>query len=133
MQDITQVRILVGKQFGISEADARTPANLSPEERTRLLDYTFAYVAAHPGDFLPSQVAIAKQHVDSWGTNTPLLDASFDWGMLASEMGSNVVKAGEAVASVGQGVLNTFKLGSWLLPVAAVVLVGIYLWKAFKK
>ncbi|MFT3870475.1 MAG: hypothetical protein QM715_18655 [Nibricoccus sp.] len=133
MDTITKTRILVGKQFGISEADAITPANLSPEDRTRLFDYTFAYVAQHPEQYEPRQVEIAKRHVAAWGTNTPLLDTSFDWGLLAREVGENVLKAGEAVASVGQGVLNTFKLGSWLIPVAAVVLVGIYLWKAFKK
>jgi len=130
---IEQVRIAVGKQFGISEADARTPANLSPEDRTRLFDYTNQFVATHPANFTAAQVTIAKRMVDSWGINTPLLDTSFDWGMLASEVGSNVVKAGESIAGVGNGVLSLFKMGSWLIPAAGLVLVGIYLYREFKK
>jgi hypothetical protein len=130
---IQAVRIAVGKQFGISEADAIAPANLSPEERTRLLDYTAQFVATHPNDFTPAQVAVAQKQVDAWGINTPLLDTSFDWGMLASEVGSNVLKAGESIAGVGNGILSVFKMGSWLIPVAAFVFVAIYLYKEYKK
>jgi hypothetical protein len=43
--DTTQVRILVGKQLGISEADARTPANLPQDQAIKLSDYVFAYIA----------------------------------------------------------------------------------------
>ena len=133
MESTVRARVLVGKQFGISEADAISPANLSDEDRTRLFDYTFAYVASHPEQFETRQVEIAQKMVAAWGTNTPLLDASFDWGLLASEMGDNALKLGESVASVGSGVMNTLNMAKWLLPVAALVLVGIYLWKAFKK
>lgn len=133
MDPITKVRILVGKQFNISEADAITPANLSPEDRTRLLDYTFAYVADHPTQFTEAQVRIAKQNVAAWGINTPLLDTSFDWGMLASEMGDNAVKLGESVASVGQGIMGTFNMMKWLIPLAVLAFIAIWLWGQKKK
>lgn len=130
--NITDVQILVGKQLGISEADARTPANLSPEDRTKLLDYTFAYVAEHPEQFEPRQVEIAKRHVAAWGTSTPLLDTSFDWAMLAREVGSNVGAAIEDVASIGKGVLNLASMGKWLIPLVGLTLVGIVVWKVYK-
>lgn len=130
---IEQVRIAVGKQFGISAADARAPAGLSDADRTRLFDYTNAFIAANPAEFTAAQVVIAKRMVDAWGINTPLLDTSFDWGMLADEVGSNVVAAGESIAGVGQGVLSAFKMSSWLIPVGVFVFVAIYLYKEFKK
>ena len=130
--DITDVRIAVGKQLGISEADARTPANLPQDQNIKLLDYTFAYVAKNPAQFTPSQVAIAQQHVAAWGTDTPLNDTSFDWGLLASEVGNNVVAAAEDVASIGQGVLNLASMGSWLIPLVWLTLVGIVVWKIYK-
>lgn len=133
MDAITQVRVLVGKQFGISEADAITPANLSPEERTRLFDYSNAYIAGHPDQFTADQVKRAKALVAAWGTNTPLLDTSFDWGALASEMGDNALKLGESVASVGQGVMSTLNMMKWLLPLVVAAFIGIWLWGEKKK
>lgn len=129
MDNVTQTRILVGKQLGISEADATTPANLSPEDRIKLLDYTFAYIAEHPEQYEARQVEIAKRHVAAWGTSTPLLDTSFDWGMLASEVGKNVASAAEDVASIGKGVLNLASMSKWLIPLVGLALVGIVVWK----
>jgi hypothetical protein len=132
MNTITQVRILVGKQLGISEADAITPANLSQADSIKLMDYTFKYVADHPTQFTPQQVAIAQNHVAAWGTDVPLNDTSFDWGLLASEMGNNVLKAGEDIASIGNGVLNLASMGKWLIPLVGLTLVGIVVWKVYK-
>jgi hypothetical protein len=130
--EITKVRILVGKQLGISEADAITPANLDAETRTRLLDYTFKYVADNPAQFEARQVAIAKQHVSAWGVDVPLQDQSFDWNLLANEVAANVEQAVEDVASVGQGVLTTLGMAKWLIPAAALAVVGLVFWKYYK-
>lgn len=123
----------MGKQFGISEADAVTPANLSPADRIKLLDYTFAYVANHPDQFDARQVTIARNHVAAWGIDSPLQDTSFDWSLLADEVGNNVLKAGESLASIGEGVLNLAKMGRWLIPLAGLVVAGILGWKLYKK
>lgn len=130
--DITKVRILVGKQLGISEADAITPANLSQELNIKLGDYTFKYVADHPEQFEARQVAIAKQHVSAWGVDVPLQDTSFDWNLLANEVASNIAEAAEDVAGVGKGVLTTLSMARWLIPAAALGIVALIAWKYYK-
>lgn len=130
--DVTQARILVGKQFGFSEEDSRAPANLSVEDRTKLLDYTFAYVAEHPEQFEPRQVDIAKRHVAAWGTNTPLNDTSFNWTLFKDEVGNNVANAVDDVASIGKGVLNLAGMGKWLIPVVGLSIAAIVVYKFYK-
>ena len=130
--DLTTVRILVGKQLGISEADARTPANLSQELNIKLGDHVFKYVADHPDQFEPRQVEIARKWVAAWGTDTPLLNTSFDWGLLAHEIAANVESAAEDVAGVGKGVLTTLGMAKWLIPLAALTVVGLIVYKYAK-
>lgn len=130
---IEEVRVAVGKQMGLSRTVSLYPGTLDAETRIKLLDYTNAFIAANPSLFTADQVRRAQAMVDAWGTNTPLQDTSFDWSALASEMGANALEAGEAVAGVGKGVLSTLKLTSWLLPLAVVVVVAIFLFGFFKK
>lgn len=131
--NIQKVNILVGKQLGFSEADSLQPANLSASDRIKLFDYSFKYVADNPSQFEPRQVQIAKQHVAAWGIDKPLEDTSFDWALLGDEMANNALKIGESVASVGQGVMNTLNLAKWVLPLAGLTVVGILLYKFYKK
>lgn len=132
MTDITKLRIAVGKQLGYTAEESETPSKLSQADAVKLADYVFAYIANHPDEFAASQVAIAKQHFASWGTNTPLEDPSFDWGLLASEIGNNALKAGEDIASIGKGVLNLASMGKWLIPTIGIILAGIVVYKFYK-
>jgi hypothetical protein len=130
---VKDVRILVGQSIGVSESDAVYPANLDDAMRIRLFDLTNAWVKDHPENFTSQQVKIATASNATWGTDTPLLDTSFSYTEFADEVGNNVVKAGEDFASIGQGVLGTLRMGSWLIPVVAVVLVAIFIYGFYLK
>jgi len=133
MTDIKQVYIKVGKQLGLSEQESLYPGinNVSQEDSIKLGDYVFAYVYQHPEEFTAAQGAIAERHYKAWGTDTPLQDTSFDWGMLSSEIGNNVVNAAEDVASIGKGVLNLASMGKWLIPTIGLIVAGIVVYKFY--
>lgn len=124
--------MLVGKQLGFSAEDSSQPANLNDADRTKLLDYTFAFVASNPDKYEPRQVEIAKRHVEAWGTNTPLNDEGFDWQLLSSEIGNNIGEAVEDISGIGKGVLNLASMGKWLIPTVGIVLAGIIVYKFYR-
>jgi hypothetical protein len=130
---VQDVRVLVGKTLGLSESDSMYPGNIDPETRIKLFDLTNAWIKDHPENFSTQQVKSATAMNAAWGTNTPLQDTSFSYGDFAGEVGNNIVAAGEDFASVGQGVLNTLKMGKWLIPTVAVVVLLIVLYGFYLK
>ncbi len=56
-----------------------------------------------------------------------------DISVFGTEFGNQAIRAGESVASIGNGVLNTAKLASWVIPAASLAVVVILLLEFKKK
>ena len=102
------------------------------DERQAYMQAIAAYIQANPGEFNANSVGLAGQ-VSSAGPQQ-LLDNSPSAAVtqFEDEFLNNVVQAGNQVAGVGQGVLSTFSLAKYIIPLSAVAVVVILLF-AFKK
>lgn len=106
------------------------PDNASDWTYSQRVDYNkafAAYVLAHPDSFgtqdeTTAQVITQEQPQDLSDTSLSANIEAFGSAVL-----DNVTAAGADVAGIGQGVLNTASLAKYLIPVAAVVALGILL------
>lgn len=94
------------------------PSSWTYEQRQAYNKALAGYIAARPDLFTAQDATTAGRIVAK--PFEPLADASFDWGMFATEATAPIV-------AVGEGVKTTLNLSSWLVPVAAVAAVLILL------
>lgn len=103
------------------------PSQWSYDQRQAYLKALSAELIRVGANLPASEVAFARK-VNASPT-TSLEDASFDWGLFASE---SVRPLGEAAQSIGDGVFSVAKLAKWILPIGAVV-ASVILLKALSK
>jgi hypothetical protein len=92
-----------------------------------------AYLAAiaefrqrNPGLFTPAELAAAGNYQSTADATAPEFSYVKEFG---KELGARVEKIGNQVAGVGEGIFSGLSLMRWLIPVAVVVGVGLWLWK----
>ncbi len=66
-------------------------------------------------------------------TYEPLEDPGFSPSDFIGFVGENATGLLSDVAEVGTGVRRTFALAGWVIPAAALTVVGIFLWRLAKK
>ena len=92
-----------------------------------------AYLAAvaefrqrNPALFTPAELASAANYQSASTVTDPKFSYVSEFG---KELGNRVEAIGSQVAGVGEGIFSGLSLMRWLIPVAVVVAVGIWLWK----
>ena len=109
------------------------PADWTYDQRTAYNKALAAKIVANPAGWAPESVAAAKKVLSS---NYAALegygigDAAKDFVSGAADGVGSVVSS---VSSVGEGVKTTLNLTRWLLPLGAVVAVGILLLALFRR
>jgi hypothetical protein len=90
-------------------------------------------IVANPQNYSSDQLARAQTYLGQ--KQTPLADTSFgsDVSAFGTAFTDNVVAAGEKIGSIGTGVLNLASLGSWLIPLVGVTLVGILIYAFYRR
>jgi hypothetical protein len=126
---------VIARELGIYENDGGgfRANELTPADQVRLADQVAHYVIAHPSLFDANAQASAKYHLSLPGADKPLAGPGDTLSDYTAAILSQVEIAADAVGGVGRGVLNTFKLAEWVLPVAAVVAAGIVLFRFYQK
>ncbi len=107
------------------------------EPRTFTYDQQTAYVQAlareilkYPNNFTDATILAANSIANkNYG---PLVDSSASFDDFADAFADEALKVGESVAAVGEGVKTTLSMSAYLIPVVAVAVVGIWLWKFSK-
>lgn len=112
---------------------------LDPDQTTWTYDQRLAYnnalatwIAANP-DSATGSVAGANAVLNE--NNTPLADTGFlsEFSEFTGDLEDEAVSAGQKIAGIGNGILNTASLASWLIPTIAILAVVILLYGFFKK
>ena len=110
----------VRRQLGLSDL----PSNWTLEQRALYVKTLAAYVAARPDQFTAQDLRTAA--IAANADYGQLEDASFDWGMFITE---SFRPAGDALQSVGNGVLTVANAAKWAIPAAAIAGgVLLFLW-----
>lgn len=130
MTTIQLASAAVKEQLGLT---GLAPSAWTYEQRVAYNTALADYIMAHPVEFTPAQQSIAQNVLGE--QNLPLEDTGLlsDLSTFTDEFGNQAARVGGAVASVGEGAIATANLASWLLPVAAVAVVGILLYSLAKK
>lgn len=105
----------------------------SYEQRMAYNKALAAYIAARPAQFSPAEWTTAARLAQV--NYSPLADVSLAsrFSEFADEFTNNVVKAGNQVGGVGRGVLNTFSVIGWAIPVIALGAAVYLSWHYIKK
>lgn len=108
-----------------------TPSDWTYDQRIAYVNSLRTWVNANPAQVSPAELAVAQGEMNS----TALDDTSFltELSAFGGEVGNNVLNAGEKVAGIGTGILDFAGMLKWLIPVAGLTLVGIVLYKFYKK
>lgn len=110
-----------------------TPSDWTVDQRNAYNNALSKIIASAP-DAYGTDAATTAQVV--LGQNqTPLDDTGFlsELGDFGANLEDNVLAAGEKIGSIGEGVLNLAGLAKWLIPTAGVIILGIVLYKFYKK
>lgn len=118
----------IRSNLGLSDV----PSEWTYDERLAYNNALATYINANPGVFSASDLAIANNELNQ--NNVSLSDTSFTSGLsdFFGNLEDEAVSALDDIGGVGRGVLSTFRLASWVLPLAAVAVVIILLF-AFRK
>lgn len=109
------------------------PSTWSYEDRTRYNNALAAYEQANPDQFSGADLATIDRVA---GTQYQELDdTSFLGGIgdFGNALVDEAAAAGNAVGGVGRGVLNTFSLSAYLIPLAVIAAIVIGLFALKKK
>ena len=118
---------LVAGELGV-DADANAlPLEIRAEFNRRLAAKILLFPDRFTAQTVATATAIASKQYE------PLSDASFSVVDFIRETANNGVAVAADVAEIGNGVRRTAALAGWLIPAAALAVVGIYLWKFAKK
>lgn len=98
------------------------PTTWTYEQRQTYNKALATFIATHPDQFgaqdLQTAEAVAAKPIDQ------LEDDSFDWGMFAVEATKPAL---DAAQSIGEGVFTVANLTKFLIPVTAIIALGILL------
>jgi len=109
------------------------PSDWTYEQRIAYNKTLADYILSHPDEFDQTSALVASKVANQ--VYSPLEDTSFtsDLSIFGDELANQAIKAGESVAGVGNGVLSTFQIASWAIPVAALAVLGIALYGFYAK
>jgi hypothetical protein len=96
----------------------------------RLAELIATNAANLPPDAVTASQVVLNRGVLPAPESYGVTDAIGDFG---SEVGSQVGRAGESVAGIGNGLLNTLSAMKWLIPLAVVAWVAIKLFGEVNK
>lgn len=90
-----------------------------------------AYILREPSNYTEAAVANARRWANTADVELQRYTVTDAAGDFFGEVGNQALRIGEGAAAVGQGVVNTAKMMRWLLPIAALVVVGLFIWRRF--
>ena len=98
----------------------------SDADRSAFLSANAEFRRLNPGLFTPAELSAAANYAGMGASKTP----EFSYvGTFGRELANRVEEIGGQVAGVGEGIFSGLSLMRWLIPVAVVAAVGIWLWK----
>ena len=118
---------LVAGELGVDPDANALPRDLRAEFNRRLAQKILLYPSRFTAQTLATATGIATKQYE------PLDDPSFSAVDFIRETASNGLALGDDIADIGRGVARTANLAGWLIPAAALAVVGIYLWRLAKK
>lgn len=114
--------------------------NLDPDQSTWNYDQVVAFnkafaagILAHPDSFSSTDLTTANAVTAEAPSALQDTSLSGEISAFGSAVTDNVVAAGSQVASIGQGALNLASMGSWLIPLVGLGLIGILVLGFYKK
>ena len=121
--DRAQVVSALRQQMGLNN----DPSSWSYDEAQQYRLTLAAYIQQNPGQFTAQDQTVASG-VISAGMN-PLDDTSVwsDLDTFESAFADSALAAGQKIAGIGQGVLNTASLAQYAIPIALVIIAAIWL------
>lgn len=129
MNNLQEAIASVRASLGLSNS----PSEWSYEQRIAYNKALATYINASPQSYdeqtqASAQIVAAAQY-------SPLEDTGVlaDLSAFGSALEDEALAAGNKVAGVGNGILDTLGLAKWLIPAAAIILVGILLYGFYKK
>ena len=96
------------------------------EDRTAYLAANAEFRQANPHLFTPAELNAGANYANAATVPAPEFSYFKEFG---KELGNRVEEIGGKVAGVGEGIFSSLSLMRWLIPVAVVALVGIWLWR----
>lgn len=133
---IAQLRQHVGRQIGLPDSfDGSMSAygSLTREQQIELTQGMIAYIQSHPASFTPAQVETARVEAPRAATLTPE-DESFSFSAFFNELETNAGNViGAPLVSIGNGLSQAVNLVGTLLPILALVAIGIAIWPHIAK
>ena len=99
------------------------PRNLSYDERRDYNRNLAAEILRYPNGFTPEILASAAQIRDQG----PQADSLSVWGSFIGDVTDTVLNTGASVAGIGNGVLTAARWSAWLIPLAVVAFVILWL------
>lgn len=117
---------LVSYEMGLDESRA-----LNYDQRAEFNRRLSAKILQYPDRFTPQTIETAR--LVAGRQYEPLADSSFSWEDFAKESFNNAVDAGADVAEIGKGTLRAVSMAGWLIPAAALFVVGVFAWSFAKK
>ncbi len=126
--NLDSARRLAAQRIGWTGNTVDIPYNLREAYATELA----AIILQYPERFDSQTLANARaEQADEPNADLEIYTAGDAAGDFLAGAGEGVGSVVESVAGVGEGVKSTLKLARWLIPVAAVVAIGIGLWALF--
>lgn len=101
---------------------------LAPSQQIALTNAVAAYILAHPASFDTGAADLTNPVLSAAKAfNTAQTDPGGGLRDYLAAVGDNLAGAGTAVAGIGQGVLTAASWSRWLIPLALVAAVIIWL------
>ena len=128
MTTIPQARLIVANQIGLPasfDGSVDAYSNLSADQQTQLTRGLINYILNNPGEFTPEQVTTAQAEKGRAAT-MQTVDTSFSISDFGSEVLNNAIAAGNKVAHLGNGILDTASTIGTLLPVFALIAIALF-------
>ncbi len=98
----------------------------SDANRTAYLAANAEYRQRNPGLFTPAELAAASNYESAANAKAP----EFSYvRATANALGERIEEIGGQVAGVGEGIFSGLSLMRWLIPLAIVAGVAIWLWR----
>lgn len=129
MNSLQQAQAYIRATLGLSD----DVSSWSYDDRIAYNKALATYIAQNASSFPAQSVGTANAVLNEHAS--ALQDTGFlsDLSVFGSALGDEVLNAGDSVAGVGRGILSTLSSASWLIPLAAFIVVGILLFGFYKK
>lgn len=118
---------LVAGELGVDPDVNALPRDVRAEFNRRMAEKILQFPDRFTAQTLATAAGIATKQYE------PLEDPSFSVVDFIRETAASGVAVGADIAEIGNGVRRTAVLAGWVIPAAALAVVGIYLWRLAKK